>query len=81
MKIRNPFSCSFYLLRHWGMIHILPALEVTITYNKPSFTFCWWILRFDLNIHYHLPNWFMKYIWGFLHLDFIDWFKKDKGEE
>lgn len=69
------------LMRHWGFIEILPVLEISIQYSLPTITLSWWIFRLDIEIYYYLPNWFMKYVWGFLHLDFIDWFKKKDDEE
>lgn len=68
---------KFTLMRHWGSIYILPNIEISVTYNIPTIIICWWIFRLDIIIYYRLPNWFMKYIWGFFQLDFIDWFKKN----
>ena len=69
-------------MRHWGIIYILPSIEASMTYNMLTFILSWGIFRFDILIHYRLPDWFVKYIWGFFQLDFIDWFKtKDTLEE
>ena len=77
MKIKfNPI-----LMRHWGFIYILPVMEISVQYSLPTITVSWWIFRLDIEFYYRLPNWFMKYVWGFLHLDFIDWFKKKNGED
>lgn len=64
---------KFILMRHWGLIYILPLLEVNIVYSIPTITISWWVFRLDIIIHYRLPDWFMEYIWGFFQLDFIDW--------
>ena len=69
------------LMRHWGFIYILPVLEISVQYSLPTITLSWWIFRLDIELYYHLPDWFMKYVWGFLHLDFIDWFKKKDDED
>ncbi len=63
-------------MRHWGLIYILPFVEISITYSIPTITISWWIFRLDTIIYYRLPDWFMKYVWGFFQLDFIDLFKK-----
>lgn len=65
---------KFILMRHWGLIYILPLLEVNIVYSIPTITISWWVFRLDIIIHYRLPDWFMDYVWGFFQLDFIDWF-------
>jgi hypothetical protein len=68
-------------MRHWGFIYILPVLEISVQYSLPTITLSWWIFRLDIELYYHLSDWFMKYVWGFLHLDFIDWFKKKDDED
>ena len=62
-------------MRHWGIIYILPSIEASMTYNMLTFIISWWIFQFDILLYYRLPDWFVKYIWGFFQLDFIDWIK------
>lgn len=71
---------KFILMRHWGLIYILPLLEVNIVYSIPTITISWWVFRLDIIIHYRLPDWFMDYVWGFFQLDFIDWFNNKINE-
>lgn len=74
MKKRIKFK--FILMRHWGIIYMLPSIEVSMTYNMLTFIISWWIFQFDILLYYRLPDWFVKYIWGgFFQLDFIDWIK------
>lgn len=69
-------------MRHWGLVYILPSIEVYISFNIPTIAIYWWIFRLNIEIHYRLSDWFMRYIWGFFQLDFIDWIKaKYHGEK
>lgn len=77
-KRKFPIEFKFLFMNHWGDLYILPSLQLSITYSMPTFIFNWWVFRMDIIIWKHLPDWFMKYVWSFLNLDFIK--KKEKDE-
>lgn len=62
---------KFTFLRHFGAFFILPSLELHIIQCEPTLIFRWLLFRFDIISYKTLPSWFMKYIWGFINLDFI----------
>lgn len=66
------------LMNHWGVVHLLPCLDISIIYSTPTIIFMWLVFRMDIIFYKRLPNWFMKYIWGFLNFDFI---KKREADE
>lgn len=70
---------NFINMSHWGDLYILPSLEVNVVYSEPTITFKWWIFRIDYHIYKRFPDWFMKYVWDTLNLDF-NWLKKEKEE-
>ena len=63
-------------MNHWGIIDLLPAIRISVTYSQPTITLQWLVFRLDIEFWYHLPDWFMNSIWSFLNFDFIK--KKDK---
>lgn len=71
-------SVKFLFMNHWGVLYLLPSLEVSITYSMPTISLRWLVFRVDLEICRCLPNWFMKYVWGFLNFDFL--VKKEDDE-
>ena len=74
-----PVEVKFTNMSHWGDIHILPNLQLCVNYSMPTIIFNWWIFRIDIVIYKHFPDWFMKYVWNTLNLDF-SWLKKQKDE-
>lgn len=70
---------NFINMSHWGDLYILPSLEIGVVYSQPTITFKWWIFRIDYRIYKRFPDWFMKYVWSTLNLDF-NWLKKEKEE-
>jgi len=79
-KLFPKIKFRFINMSHWGDLHILPSLYVSVTYSQPTITFIWWIFRFDLIIYGRFPDWFMKYVWNTINLDF-SWAKKENIEE
>lgn len=69
----------FINMSHWGHIYIIPNLSLVVTYSQPTVTFEWWVFRVDVIIYRRFPDWFMKYVWSTLNLDF-GWMKR-KGDE
>ena len=64
---------------HWGDFHFLPDIELSITYQVPTFIFQWMIFRMDILIHKRLPDWFMDYVWSVMNFDFL--FKEEDDEK
>lgn len=79
MKEKKLKKLTFINMSHWGELYILPSLEIGVVYSQPTITFKWWIFRVDYRIYKHFPDWFMKYVWNTLNLDF-SWLKKEKDE-
>lgn len=67
---------DFLFMNHWGVIDLLPAIRISVTYSRPTITLQWLVFRLDIEFWYHLPDWFMNSIWSFLNFDFIK--KKDE---
>ena len=61
----------------WNSIHILPSLELDVTYSRPTLIFNWWVFRIDILIRYRFSDWFMNTIWKWMTLNF----KKQNKEE
>ena len=78
-KIFKRLEVRYINMSHWGDIYILPSLHIDVVYSQPTITFIWWIFRFDFIIYRRFPDWFMKYVWNTLNLDF-SWMKKDEDE-
>ena len=74
-----PVRFAAYRMSHWGELYILPELVLSIVYSMSTVSFKWWVFRVDLIVRRRLPDWFMKYVWGPLNLDFLD--KKEEDDE
>lgn len=69
---------EYFFLSHWGSIHILPELCLGVNFNIPTIRLVWWVFRFDITIYKRLPDWFMRYVWNTLMLDFKHYKEKDE---
>ena len=79
-KKKFPIEFKFLFMNHWGHIHLLPCLDVCVTYSMPTIMLMWLVFRLDIEIYKHLPDWFMSTIWSWLNFDFIKR-KEDEVEE
>lgn len=79
-RLFKHLDIRFIKMSHWGELYLLPSLYLNITYSQPTFTFIWWIFRIDFIIYRYFPDWFMKYVWSTINLDF-DWLKKNNDTE
>lgn len=64
----------------WGHLCLLPSIDLVVIYSSPTLQFKWWIFRLDVEFYGRFPDWFMKYVWSTLNLDF-SWLKKEEEEE
>lgn len=64
-------------MRGWGDLYLLPHIDISIFYSRPTITFAWGIFRLDMKIHKTLPDWLMK-VWDILTLNFRN---KDEEDE
>jgi hypothetical protein len=79
-RLFKRFDIQYINMSHWGDLYLLPSLKLVVNYSQPTFVFTWWIFRFDFIIYRYFPNWFMKYVWNTINLDF-SWLKKRKNEK
>ena len=61
----------------WGSVHILPSLELCVTYSRPVIIFNWWVFRMDIAIRHRFSDRFMNTVWKWINLDFS---KRSKEE-
>lgn len=80
MKLKKIFGFRFINMSHWGDLYLLPSLYISVVYNTPTITFIWWIFRIDIMVYARFSDWFMKYVWSTLNLDF-DYLKKKKEDD
>ena len=62
---------KFIFMNHWGDLWLLPCVYMNVTYSMPTFVFQWWVFRMDIEIRRRFPDWFMKYVWSVINLDFL----------
>jgi len=79
-KKKFPIEIKFLTMKHWGYLYLLPSLTLDVCYSMPTLIFMWWIFRIDIIIYKRFPDWFMKYVWNTLNLDF-DYLKKKKEDD
>lgn len=79
-KKKFPIEIKFLTMKHWGYLYLLPSLNLDVCYSMPTLIFMWWIFRIDIIIYKRFPDWFMKYVWNTLNLDF-DYLKKKKEDD
>ena len=65
-------------MNHWGIIDLLPAIRISVTYSRPTIILQWLVFRLDIEFWHRLPDWFMNSIWSILNFDFIK--RKDEQE-
>lgn len=79
-RLFKHLDIQYINMSHWGDLYLLPSIKLDVNYSQPTFIFEWWIFRFDFIIYRYFPDWFMKYVWNTINLDF-SWLKKEKDEE
>lgn len=79
-KKKFPIEITFLTMKRWGNLYLLPSLILDVCYSMPTLIFMWWIFRVDIIIYKRFPDWFMKYVWNTLNLDF-DYLKKKKEDD
>lgn len=46
----------------WGDLYLLPHLDISMSYSRPTIQLAWWVFRLDVVIWNTLPDWAMK-VW------------------
>lgn len=75
--MKRVITFSTVSLRGWGDLYLLPHIDISMFYSRPTITFAWWVFRLDVTIHKTLPDWLMK-VWNILTLNFGN---KDEEDE
>lgn len=78
--MKSKIGFKYINMSHWGHLSLLPCIDLIVNYAMPTLQLKWWIFRLDIEFYFYLPDWFMKYVWNTLNLDF-SWMKKQKEEE